>query len=54
MDGMKLIIVIPAHTMWKDRVVGVSSFNVGKVLSNYLYWYFWAVFTKKDLEASRK
>ena len=35
-------------TIWKDRVAGVSSFNICKVLSNYLHWYFWALFAKKD------
>ena len=34
-------------TVWKDRVAGVLSFNIFKVLSNYLHWYFWAIFTRK-------
>jgi glycosyltransferase involved in cell wall biosynthesis len=35
-------------TIWKDRVAGESSFNVWKVIRNYLRWYFWALFAKKD------
>ena len=34
-------------TVWKDRVAGVSSFNIFRVLSNYLHWYFWAIFIRK-------
>lgn len=35
-------------TVWKDRVAGVSSFNLGKVLRSYLHWYFWALFAKRN------
>jgi dolichol-phosphate mannosyltransferase len=35
-------------TSWKDRTAGTSSFNIGKVLRNYLRWYFWALFAKKE------
>ncbi len=35
-------------TVWKDRVAGVSSFNLGKVFRSYLHWYFWALFAKRN------
>jgi len=35
-------------TTWKDRVCGTSSFNIPKVLSNYLHWYFWAMLVRKE------
>jgi len=44
LEGFK-IAEIP--TVWKDRVAGASSFNISRVLSNYLHWYFWALFAKK-------
>ena len=35
-------------TVWKDRVAGESNFRIWKVIRNYLRWYLWAVFARKE------
>ena len=39
--------IIEIPTRWIDRVAGESSFNIPKVLKNYLRWFFWALFFRK-------